>query len=86
MTVAYGAVLGLLVQGHRLDGKLSGKLMGLVKSGDLPFHSVTSENLQPPKPGDPDPPRTSRFAFPEALLNPSYMATYFFRNWGNARR
>ncbi len=74
MTVAYGAVLGLLVQGHRLDGKLSGKLMGLVKSGALPFHSVTSENLQPPKSGDPDPPRAGRFASPDALLSPSYMA------------
>ena len=74
MTVAYGAVLGLLVQGHRLDGALSGKLMGLVKSGLLPFHTVTRENLQPPRPGDPDPPRAGRFASPDALLTPSYMA------------
>lgn len=74
MTVAFGAVLGLLVQGHRLDETLSAKLMALVKSGQLPFHAVTSDNLQPPKPGDPDPPRVGRFASPDALLSPSYMA------------
>lgn len=74
MTVAFGAVLGLLVQGHRLDRNLSAKLMALVKTGQLPFHAVTSDNLQPPKPGDPDPPRIGRFASPDALLSPSYMA------------
>ncbi len=74
MTVAYGAVLGLLVQGHPLDTKLSGKLMNLVKTGELPFHAVTREDLQPPRPGDPDPPRAGRFASPDALLTPSYMA------------
>ncbi|MGA9261965.1 MAG: ADP-ribosylglycohydrolase family protein, partial [Desulfobacterales bacterium] len=74
MTVAYGAVLGLLVQGQAFDPKLSGKLMELVKSGELPFHAVTRDNLQPPRPGDPDPPRAGRFASPDALLTPSYMA------------
>ena len=75
MTVAYGAVLGMLVQGHQLDTNLSGKLMKLVKNEQLPFHAVTSDNLQPPKPGDPDPPRVGRFASPDALLTPSYMAS-----------
>lgn len=74
MTVAFGAVLSLLVQGHKLDAELSNKLMKLVKTGQLPFHAVTSDNLQPPKPGDPDPPRVGRFASPDALLSPSYMA------------
>ena len=74
MTVAYGAALGLLVQGHALDSGLSGKLMGLVKSGELPFHAVTRDNLEPPRSGDPDPPRAGRFASPDALLTPSYMA------------
>lgn len=74
MTVAYGAVLGLLVQGHTLNKSLSGKLMRLVKNGKLPFHAVTHENLQPPQPGDPDPPRIGRFASPDALLTPSYVA------------
>jgi hypothetical protein len=48
--------------------------MDLVKSGQLPFHAVTRPNLQPPRPGDPDPPRAGRFASPDALLTPSYMA------------
>ena len=74
MTVAYGAVLSLLVQGHTLDAELSGKLMTLVKSGKLPFHVVTRDNLQNPREGDPDPPRAGRFASPDALLTPSYMA------------
>ncbi|MFZ0243844.1 MAG: ADP-ribosylglycohydrolase family protein [Desulfobacterales bacterium] len=74
MTVAYGAVLGLLVQGHALDANLSGKLMGLVKGGELPFHAVTADNLKPPRPGDPEPLRAGHFASPDALLTPSYMA------------
>lgn len=74
MTVAYGAVLGLLVQGHPLDPHLSDRLMKLVKKGELPFHAVTSDNLQPPRPGAPDPPRVGKFASPDALLTPSYMA------------
>ena len=74
MTVAYCAVLGLLVQGQRFDAKISGKLMALVNSGELPFHTVTRSDLQPPRPGDPDPPRAGRFASPDALLTPSYMA------------
>lgn len=74
MTVAYAAVLGMLVRGHVLDKTLSGKLMALVKTGKLPFHAVTFADLQPPRPGDPDPPRAGRFASPDALLTPSYMA------------
>jgi ADP-ribosylglycohydrolase len=73
MTVAFGAVLGLLVSGNKLDQGISGKLMKLVKSGDLPFHSVVSDNM-PPRRDDPDPPRAGRFASPDALLTPSYMA------------
>jgi len=74
MTVAFGSVLGLLVQGHKLDTKLSDKLMKLVKKGELPFHAVTRDNLRPPRPGDPDPLRAGLFASPDALLTPSYMA------------
>ena len=74
MTVAFGALLGLLVQGNSMDVDISMKLMKLVKGGKLPFHAVTGDNLQPPKHGDPDPPRAGRFASPDALLSPSYMA------------
>lgn len=74
MTVAFGAVLGLLVQGHKLDPDISGKLMKLVKNGDLPFHSVIRDDEQPPRQGDPDPPRAGLFASPDALISPSYMA------------
>jgi len=74
MTVAFGAVLALLVQGEPFDTDLSGKLMARVKRGELPFHAVTRDNLKPPRPGDPDPLRAGRFASPDALLTPSYMA------------
>ena len=74
MTVAFGAVLGLLVQGHTLDADISVKLMKLVKNGELPYHTVIRDGLQPPRQGDPDPPRAGLFASPDALLSPSYMA------------
>jgi ADP-ribosylglycohydrolase len=74
MTVAYGAVLALLVQGHPFDAALSDRLMALVDRDELPFHTVTRADLQPPRPGDPDPPRAGRFASPDALLTPSCMA------------
>jgi ADP-ribosylglycohydrolase len=74
MTTAYCGVLALLIQGERLDPLLSDKLMALVKAGELPFHVVTSENRQPPRSGDPDPPNVGLFSSPDALLSPSYMA------------
>jgi len=74
LTVAYGALLGLLVQGHPFDAEISNRLMRLVNAGELPFHTVTGAGFQPPRPGDPDPPRAGRFASPDALLTPSYMA------------
>lgn len=74
MTVAYGAVLSLLVQGHTLDQQLSAKLMQLAKTGALPFHAVTGDNPQPPRSGELGLPRAGKFASPDALLTPSYMA------------
>ncbi|HEV7406589.1 MAG TPA: ADP-ribosylglycohydrolase family protein [Chthoniobacteraceae bacterium] len=74
MTTAYACTLALLVRGEKLDPFLSDKLMDLVKSGELPFHAVTSGKLAPPKAGAPDPPRAGRFSSPDALLTPSYMA------------
>ncbi|MES2571124.1 MAG: ADP-ribosylglycohydrolase family protein [Verrucomicrobiota bacterium] len=72
MTTAYACVLGLLVNGEKLDPHLSDKLMDLVKAGDLPFHAVTSGKLQPPD--GIEPPRAGNFSSPDALLTPSYMA------------
>jgi len=66
MTVAYGAVLGLLIQGQPLDDQISGKLMDQVRSGELPFHAITVEGSEPPGAG--------RFASPDALLTPSSIA------------
>lgn len=72
MTVAFGAVLGMLVEGHTLDGELSGKLMARVKSGELPFHAVTSGKLQAPTGAEA--PTLGRFPSPDALLGPSNIA------------
>lgn len=74
MTVAFGAVLGMLVEGHALDADLSGKLMARVKIGELPFHAVTRGRLGAPRPGEPEAAAAGRFPSPDALLGPSAMA------------
>jgi len=74
MTVAFGAVLGMLVEGNALDSSISGKLMARVKSGELPFHAVTSGNLQAPRPGQAEAPTAGRFPSPDALLSQSSIA------------
>ena len=74
MTLAYAAVLGRLVCGDPLDGSISTTLMGLVKSGALPFHAVTQDNLKPPEAGTQEQTRAGRFASPDALLTPSFIA------------
>lgn len=75
MTVAFGAVLGMLVEGHALDARLSGKLMARVKTGELPFHTVTRGRLGAPRPGEPETAVAGRFPSPDALLGPSAMAS-----------
>jgi ADP-ribosylglycohydrolase len=74
MTVAFNAVLALLIQGRPLDGELSSHLMALSKSRDLPFYVLTTGHLAPPKAGAADPLAAEIFASPDALLSPSYMA------------
>jgi ADP-ribosylglycohydrolase len=74
MTVAFGAVLGMLVEGQLMDSSISGKLMARVKSGKLPFHAVTSGNLQAPLPGQAEAPTAGRFPSPDALLSQSSIA------------
>jgi len=66
MTVAYGAVLGMLVQGHPLDEELSTKLMQLVGKQELPFHAMSIAGSKPSAAGT--------FASPDALLSPSSIA------------
>lgn len=73
LTVAYGAVLGLLVEGEPFDTALSGKLMARVKSGVLPFHALTTGTLDVPLAGE-ESPHTGLFASPDALLTPSFVA------------
>lgn len=75
MTVAYASVLGQLVQGHALDESMSARLMSLVRSGQLPFHTVTSEG-ESAVTRDSEKPRRSvgEFASPDALLMPSNIA------------
>lgn len=68
MTTAYCAALGLLVQGERFDARISDKLMALVRSGQLPFHSVTTEGEASVPPGPAAPRRAGHFASPDALL------------------
>jgi ADP-ribosylglycohydrolase len=74
MTTAYCAALGLLVQGERLDGALSGKLMALVKDGTLPFHSVTEEDKDTVAKGPERPRVAGQFASPDALIGLGYIA------------
>ncbi|GBG14949.1 uncharacterized protein NMK_2550 [Novimethylophilus kurashikiensis] len=74
MTTAYGLVLSQLVDGEKLTPALSGKLMGMVQNGELPFHSVVRKGFAPPQPGDPDPSNIGRFSSPDALLTPQFMA------------
>ncbi|MGV0999757.1 MAG: ADP-ribosylglycohydrolase family protein [Fluviibacter sp.] len=74
MTVAYAAVLGMLVEGHKLDAALSGKLMSRVKNGVLPFHAVTSNNLKAPTADCVEASSAGLFPSPDALLTPSNIA------------
>jgi ADP-ribosylglycohydrolase len=73
LTVAYGAVLGLLVQGEKLDSSLSGKLLKLARARKLPFHTMAHTDLQPPQKDRPL--ESGYFVSPDALLTPSYVAS-----------
>ncbi|MEQ1666927.1 MAG: ADP-ribosylglycohydrolase family protein [Sulfuriferula sp.] len=74
MSTAYNATLSLLVNGEKLTPAISGKLMQLVHSGQLPFHTVMHSDDSAPRRGEPDPPLAGRFSSPDALLTPHYMA------------
>jgi len=74
MTVAYGAVLGMLVEGHRLDAHISDKLMARVKAGVLPFHTITRGQLEAPGRNQRETRLEGLFPSPDALLTPSGIA------------
>ena len=74
LSVAFNLVLAMLIRGHKLDENLSGKLMRKVHKKEIPFHAVTTGNLEAPKKGEPAPSNAGLFASPDALLSPSYMA------------
>ena len=74
MTVAFCAVLSQLVSGHPMDDDISGRLLALVRSGELPFHAVSVADSAPPKAGAPAASRMGRFASPDALITPGYVA------------
>ncbi|MGW8194562.1 MAG: ADP-ribosylglycohydrolase family protein, partial [Desulforhopalus sp.] len=59
---------------HPFDGTISNTLMKLVKSGELPFHTVTSNNLHPPANGGEKKVQAGAFSSPDALLTPSFIA------------
>lgn len=68
MTTAYAAALGLLIQGQPFDEQISSKLMALVRTGDLPFHTITSEQETQASVDLKTPRRAGQFASPDALL------------------
>lgn len=72
--VAFGALLALLIQGEKFDEHISKRLMALVKNGELPFHTVTSNGLQPPDKEKNIFTKVGNFPSPDALLTPSFIA------------
>ncbi len=46
-----------------------------MKSGELPFHTVTSGTLQAPRRGESEAPTAGNFPSPDALRGPSFIAS-----------
>ena len=65
LSVAFGCVLSALIRGDKLDAGISGRLMGLVKAGKLPFGSVSMGT---------DPAAEGKFPSPDGVLLPGYCA------------
>lgn len=73
LTVAYCAVLGLLVTGQRFDAKISDTLVQMVEDDVFPFHA-TSYSKPPPQAGDSWQSLMGQFPSPDALFLPRWMA------------
>ena len=74
MTTAYCYVLSMLVQGHPLDTEISGKLMAMMRSGELPFNAMPGKGSAPSQVMDPLRPLAGSFASPDAIAAASSMA------------
>jgi ADP-ribosylglycohydrolase len=74
LTVAFLLVVAMLINGHKLDGSLSNKLMSKARKKELPFFSITSEGEKKPMVGRDVTKEEGLFASPDALLSPSHMA------------
>ncbi len=74
MTAAYASVLGMLIEGHRLDEDISEKLLMRVKAGALPFHTITKGKLEAPDKNQKEIRVDGVFPSPDALLTPSNIA------------
>ncbi|MEY2342474.1 ADP-ribosylglycohydrolase family protein [Acidithiobacillus sp. IBUN Pt1247-S3] len=73
MSMAFNSVLAQLVAGASMTPEISTTLMAQVKSGALPFHTVTQGHLQLPSPGG-ERIQAGQFASPDALLTAGYAA------------
>ena len=71
-TLAFNAVLGLLIEGHNLDESLSDKLLAQVDQGELPFCLPFDTTAQQAL--DMDDLSDTNLSCAEALLVPAYMA------------
>jgi ADP-ribosylglycohydrolase len=74
LTVAYCAVLGLLVKGQRFDAKISDTLVQMVEDDVFPFHATSYSKPRPPQAGDTWQALVGQFPSPDALFLPSWMA------------
>jgi len=74
MTTAYCCVLSMLVLGHPLDTEISGKLIAMMRSGELPFNTMPGKAGAPSQVMDPLRPLAGSFASPDALAAASSMA------------
>ncbi|UTV80070.1 ADP-ribosylglycohydrolase family protein [Acidithiobacillus sp. YTS05] len=73
MSLAYAAVLALLLRGVPFDENISAQLLAAVRSNELPFHTVAGGQLERLPEGS-EQMVPGQLPSPDALLTPSYMA------------
>ena len=72
MTTAYNCILSQLISGDSLTPSISNKLMDLVYSGTLPFHTIKA--LETPAKKNLNRPQAGQFSSPDALLTAGFAA------------